>query len=53
MFQTFNMGLGLVAVVAPGDADPARRLLAERGLESWVVGSIEKGAGEATCEVVR
>ena len=27
--------------------------LAERGLASFVVGGIEKGAGEATCEVVR
>jgi phosphoribosylformylglycinamidine cyclo-ligase len=53
MFRTFNMGLGLVAVVATSDADAARAALAERGLESWIVGGIEGGAGEATCEVVR
>ena len=53
MDRTFNMGLGLVAVLAPAHAAEARRLLAERGLESWVVGGIEKGQGEATCEVVR
>jgi phosphoribosylformylglycinamidine cyclo-ligase len=53
MHRTFNMGLGLVLVVAPGDAARAGAALAARGLASWVVGSIEKGKGEATCEVVR
>jgi phosphoribosylformylglycinamidine cyclo-ligase len=53
MFLTFNMGLGLVVVVAPSDAAAAQAALAARGLASFLVGGIEKGAGEATCEVVR
>jgi phosphoribosylformylglycinamidine cyclo-ligase len=53
MLRTFNMGLGLVAVVAPGDEAAALALLRGRGLDAWTVGGIEKGAGEATCEVVR
>jgi phosphoribosylformylglycinamidine cyclo-ligase len=53
MLLTFNMGIGLAAVVAPSDAEAAQAALAARGLESWVVGGIEKGAGEASCEVVR
>jgi phosphoribosylformylglycinamidine cyclo-ligase len=53
MDATFNMGLGLVAVLAPSHVPAAQGLLASRGLASWVVGGIEKGAGEATCEVVR
>jgi phosphoribosylformylglycinamidine cyclo-ligase len=53
MLLTFNMGLGLVAVVAPADVPAAQALLAARGLESWLVGGIERGRGEATCEVVR
>jgi phosphoribosylformylglycinamidine cyclo-ligase len=53
MYRTFNMGLGLVAVVSPGDEAPAHALLRARGLESWTVGAVEKGSGEATCEVVR
>jgi phosphoribosylformylglycinamidine cyclo-ligase len=54
MYRTFNMGLGLVAVVAPGDADAALRVLAARGLSAWAVGAIEAGGpGDATCEVVR
>jgi phosphoribosylformylglycinamidine cyclo-ligase len=53
MFLTFNMGLGLVVVVAPSAVAAAQAALAERGLASFVVGGIETGAGEATCEVVR
>src|SRR5512145_1976417 len=53
MLRTFNMGLGLVAVVAPADEAAALALLRARGLEAWAVGAVEKGAGEATCEVVR
>jgi phosphoribosylformylglycinamidine cyclo-ligase len=53
MQRTFNMGLGLVLVVSPDDVATAQAALAARGLASWVVGSIERGRGEATCEVVR
>ncbi|OFX21496.1 MAG: phosphoribosylformylglycinamidine cyclo-ligase [Anaeromyxobacter sp. RBG_16_69_14] len=53
MYLTFNMGLGLVATLAPSDVETAQAVLSERGLASWVVGGIEKGAGEAVCEVVR
>jgi phosphoribosylformylglycinamidine cyclo-ligase len=53
MLLTFNMGLGLVAVLAPADVPAAQALLAGRGLASWLVGGIERGQGEATCEVVR
>ncbi|GEJ58029.1 phosphoribosylformylglycinamidine cyclo-ligase [Anaeromyxobacter diazotrophicus] len=53
MLLTFNMGLGLVAVLAPADVPAAQALLAGRGLASWPVGGIERGVGEATCEVAR
>ncbi len=53
MYRTFNMGLGLVAVVAPGHEAAAHAALRARGLDAWTVGQIEDGAGEATCEVVR
>jgi phosphoribosylformylglycinamidine cyclo-ligase len=51
-YRPFNMGLGLVAVLAPADVARAQGVLRARGLESWVVGRIELGEGEATCEVV-
>jgi phosphoribosylformylglycinamidine cyclo-ligase len=53
MYRTFNMGLGLTIVVAPGDAQAVVAELREHCLPAWVVGQIEKGAGEATCEVAR
>jgi phosphoribosylformylglycinamidine cyclo-ligase len=52
MYRTFNMGLGLVVALPAGSAEAARAVLAARGLSSWVVGTVEPGAGEATCEVV-
>ena len=52
MQRTFNMGLGLTLVVAPADAARAQAILRGRGLDSWLVGGIERGAGEPTCEVV-
>ena len=52
MYVTFNMGLGLVAVLSPSDVAAAQSLLGARGLDSWLVGGIERGTGEPTCEVV-
>src|SRR5512136_1027414 len=43
MYRTFNMGLGLVIALPAGAAEQARALLAERGLGSWVVGTVEAG----------
>jgi phosphoribosylformylglycinamidine cyclo-ligase len=53
MVRTFNMGLGLVAVVAPSDEAAVHAVLGARGVDAWTVGQIERGEGEASCEVVR
>jgi phosphoribosylformylglycinamidine cyclo-ligase len=53
MYRTFNMGLGLTLVVAPGDEQAALAAVRAQGLSAWTVGAIEKGSGEATCEVKR
>jgi phosphoribosylformylglycinamidine cyclo-ligase len=53
MFLTFNMGLGLTMVVAQGDETRTLAVLKGRGLQAWTVGAVERGQGEATCEVVR
>lgn len=47
MERVFNMGVGMVALVAPSDADRALRLLADRGLPAWVAGSVAAGSGIA------
>jgi phosphoribosylformylglycinamidine cyclo-ligase len=47
MERVFNMGVGMVAVVAAGDADRALRMLAERQVPAWVLGDITPGTGTA------
>ncbi|MCH9700101.1 MAG: phosphoribosylformylglycinamidine cyclo-ligase, partial [Actinomycetia bacterium] len=43
MEKTFNMGIGMVAVVAPGDTDRALAVLTARHLTCWPVGTVKKG----------
>src|SRR5690348_7540842 len=45
MEATFNMGVGMFAVVSPDDADRAMAYLTGRGIESWQVGEIIEGTG--------
>jgi phosphoribosylformylglycinamidine cyclo-ligase len=45
--RTLNMGVGMVAVVSPSDADAAVRQLLERGVPAWVAGEVADGVGEA------
>lgn len=45
--KTLNMGVGMVAVVAPEAADAALAVLAERDVPAWVLGRIEAGTGQA------
>ncbi len=40
MFETFNMGIGMVAVVNPADTSMALECLRENGVESWVIGEV-------------
>ncbi len=42
--KTWNMGIGMLAVVAAADADKAIATLAVRGLTAWVCGTIEQRA---------
>ncbi|UBU12869.1 phosphoribosylformylglycinamidine cyclo-ligase [Nonomuraea gerenzanensis] len=47
MDRTFNLGVGMAAVLPAGAADEAIRLLAGRGLDAWVMGEIVPGSGQA------
>ncbi|HTS79627.1 MAG TPA: phosphoribosylformylglycinamidine cyclo-ligase [Myxococcaceae bacterium] len=53
MDSTFNMGLGMVAVVAPAAVQPAIALLRGRGVPAWEVGRVEASSGEPTAVVLR
>ncbi|MGZ4589886.1 MAG: phosphoribosylformylglycinamidine cyclo-ligase [Actinomycetes bacterium] len=43
---TLNMGVGMIVVVAPEDADRAVRLLVERGVPAWVAGTVGRAGGQ-------
>jgi phosphoribosylformylglycinamidine cyclo-ligase len=45
MESTFNMGVGMFAVVAPQDADRALAFLAARKVDAWQVGEVIEGTG--------
>lgn len=42
MERTFNMGMGMVAIVPPESVDPGLAVLAERGVDAWVCGSVRE-----------
>ncbi len=45
MFRVFNMGVGMVAVVAPENADAIVRGVDAGGVGAWVMGEIKAGSG--------
>ncbi|AGL13649.1 phosphoribosylformylglycinamidine cyclo-ligase [Actinoplanes sp. N902-109] len=46
MEATFNMGVGMFAIVSADDADRAMAYLTGRGVEAWQVGEVIEGSGE-------
>lgn len=46
MYNTYNMGLGMVLAVDPADAEKAVAALQEAGEAAYIVGSIEAGSKE-------
>ena len=45
MWRTFNCGVGMVAVVAPSDAEASVATLRDRGVDAWIMGEVVPGAG--------
>ncbi len=46
MYNTFNMGLGMIVAVDPADADKAMEAIRAAGDTPYVIGSIEEGEKE-------
>jgi phosphoribosylformylglycinamidine cyclo-ligase len=44
--RTFNMGVGMLAFVAPTGADATLDLLANRGVDAWVVGTVAQRSSD-------
>ena len=52
MFRVFNCGIGMVIVVNGKDAQRAAQHLSACGETAYVIGTIEKGSGEAQAVIV-
>ena len=48
MDKTFNMGVGMVAIVAPEDTDRALAILTARHLDCWTLGTVKKGGKDVS-----
>ncbi|TRW46526.1 phosphoribosylformylglycinamidine cyclo-ligase [Georgenia yuyongxinii] len=51
--NTLNLGVGMVAVVAPDSADATLAAVRARGIDAWVLGSVRQDDGIAGPDVVR
>ena len=50
MYNTFNMGIGMIVAVDPADAEKAIEAIRAAGDTPYVIGSIEEGEkGVALC----
>jgi phosphoribosylformylglycinamidine cyclo-ligase len=50
MLRTFNCGIGMVAIVAPGDAKATRAALEEAGETVHAIGEVTAGEGPAAVD---
>lgn len=48
MFRVFNMGVGMVLVIDPSEADAVQATLNHAGHGAWVLGRVEKGGQGVT-----
>ncbi len=48
MFNTFNMGVGMTAIVPADRAQEAQAVLAGQGVDAYVLGEVEPGEGGVT-----
>jgi phosphoribosylformylglycinamidine cyclo-ligase len=47
LYQVFNMGIGMTAIVAADKADAALRLIRARKQAAWLIGEVVRGSGVA------
>lgn len=45
MYRVFNMGIGMIALAAPADADAVRDAARRANIQTWLIGEITRGAG--------
>jgi phosphoribosylformylglycinamidine cyclo-ligase len=49
MFRVFNMGVGMVVIASPRDADAIIGSARVAGVVGWVLGDVRQGGGEVVC----
>jgi phosphoribosylformylglycinamidine cyclo-ligase len=47
LYQVFNMGIGMVAIVSAEMADAVLKFIRAQKHEAWLIGEVVKGKGEA------
>ncbi len=47
LYQVFNMGIGMVAIVAADQADAVLKFIRAQKHQAWLIGEVVKGRGEA------
>ena len=50
LYQVFNMGIGMVAIVAAEKADAVLKFIRSQKHKAWLIGEVVKGKGEARVE---
>ena len=46
MYRTFNMGVGMVVITKPSDADAVVRSARDAGINAWPMGRVVRGSGQ-------
>jgi phosphoribosylformylglycinamidine cyclo-ligase len=47
LYQVFNMGIGMVAIVSADKADAVLKFIKSQKHKAWLIGEVVKGSGEA------
>ena len=50
LYQVFNMGIGMVSIVAADKADAVLKFISAQKHKAWLIGEVVKGKGEARVE---
>ena len=50
LYQVFNMGIGMVAIVSADQAAAALKFIRAQKHRAWIIGEVVKGRGEARVE---
>jgi phosphoribosylformylglycinamidine cyclo-ligase len=50
LYQVFNMGIGMVAIVANEHAHNALKFINAAGHKAWTIGEVVSGRGESRVE---